>query len=94
VSAAGTIPCPAGKHVLGGGWTTNPVFSLGVFVLSSGPVGDGSGWTGAIQNTNTSGGTVHITLSAVCATVSTTAAPAKVRVKSSQRLRVRRLRIK
>lgn len=91
VSAAGTIPCPAGKHVTGGGWTTDQVFATGVFVNQSGPNADGTGWVGSIQNTNTSG-SVHVTLSAVCALVSTTAGPAKVRVKSSRRLRVRRLR--
>jgi hypothetical protein len=74
VSAAGTVFCPAGKHVTGGGWTTDQFFPMGVFVNQSGPNTDGTGWTGAIQNTNSSGGTVHVTLSAVCADVATTAA--------------------
>lgn len=90
-SAAGTVPCPAGKHVLGGGWTTDVLFDLGVFVGQSGPNTGGTGWTGEIQNTNSSGDPVQVTLSAVCANVATMAAAgAKVRTRASRALRVLR----
>jgi hypothetical protein len=94
VSAAGTILCPSGKHVTGGGWTddASPPFGFGVFVQQSGPNTDGTGWTGSIQYTNTSGDPAHVTLSAVCADVATMAATASVRGKSTHRLRLRRLR--
>jgi hypothetical protein len=91
VAAFGTIFCPAGKHVTGGGWTDDDPIGRGVNMLQSGPTSDGTGWKGAIENTNTSGDPVTVTLSAVCANVSATAAAAGVRVKSSHRLRVRRL---
>jgi hypothetical protein len=87
VSAAGTVFCPGGKHVVGGGWTSNTLFIAGVFVQQSGPNTAGTGWTGSIQNTNTSGDPVHVTLSAVCADVTTMAA-SRVRTKASQRLRL------
>lgn len=91
VSAAGTIPCSAGKHVTGGGWTTDQFFATGVFVNQSGPNADGTGWTGSIQNTNTSGGTVHVTLSAICADVGTVAA-AGTRTRVSHALRLSKAR--
>ena len=90
VIAFGTIPCPAGKHVTGGGWTLDDPIGRDVFVNQSGPNSDGTGWTGSIENTNTSG-LVTVTLSAICANVSATSASSRVRVKSSRRLRVRRL---
>jgi len=90
VIAFGTIPCPAGKHVTGGGWTLDDPIGRDVFVNQSGPNSDGTGWTGSIENTNTSG-LVTVTLSAICADVSATSASSRVRVKSSRRLRVRRL---
>jgi hypothetical protein len=89
VAAAGTIFCSAGKHVVGGGWTADVPFSRGVFVLQSGPNTGGTGWTGSIENTNSSGDPVQVTLSAVCADVATMAAAgAKVRTKVSHALRV------
>jgi hypothetical protein len=70
--AAGTLACPAGKKVLGGGW------DAGAFVTppnTSAPSSDGSGWAGSI--TNNTGGPLPVTLSATCATVATTAAQAQ-----------------
>jgi hypothetical protein len=70
--AAGTLACPAGKKVLGGGW------DAGAFVTppnTSAPSSDGSGWTGSI--TNNTGGPLPVTLSATCATVASTTAQAQ-----------------
>ncbi len=91
-AAAGTLLCPAGKHVVGGGWTddASPPFGFDVVMLQSSPNADGTGWTGSIQNNSSS--TVHVTLTYACITVSTTAAPAKARAKSAHGLRVRRAR--
>jgi hypothetical protein len=91
MGAFGTIPCPGGKHVTGGGWTLDDPIGSEVFVNQSGPTSDGTGWRGSIENTNTSGNPVTVTLSAICADVSTTSASSRVRVKSSRRLRLRRL---
>src|SRR6185437_2731107 len=92
-AAAGTLLCPAGKHVVGGGWTddASPPFGFDVVTLQSSPNSDGTGWTGSIQN-NTSSDTVTVTLRYACVDVSTTAAPARVRAKASHRLRIRRVR--
>jgi hypothetical protein len=88
-SAAGTIPCPAGKHVTGGGWTTDQFFAFDVFVNQSGPNADGTGWTGSIQNT--SSGSVHVTLSSVCADVGAAAA-AGTRTRLAHALRMSKAR--
>lgn len=91
-AAAGTLLCPGGRHVMGGGWTADSLFNFGVNVTQSGPNSDGTGWTGSIENTNTSGDPVTVTLSAICADVSTTTGSTGVRVRAAKRLHVTKLR--
>jgi hypothetical protein len=66
-AAGGTLGCPSGKKVVGGGWDTNAGNGgLNVFITKSGPTANGTGWIGEI--TNTSGVTVHVTLRMACVT--------------------------
>jgi hypothetical protein len=88
----GIAMCPTGKRAVGGGWTDDGSFDGdNVFVLQSGPSSDGSTWTGSIKNT--SGATVHVTLSAVCITAPgpspSTAAPSPRSRNSAPTLEVR-----
>ena len=65
VEIVGTLPCPAGKKVVGGGWKTNDN-NLKVNVIGSTPTSDGVSWTGGMYNTGTS--TSTLTLTAICVT--------------------------
>jgi len=59
----GTLYCPAGKKVVGGGWNTSGS-SYQVYVTASAPTADGGGWTGGMYSTG--GPTQTLTLYAIC----------------------------
>ena len=66
VEIVGTLPCPTGKRVVGGGWTTtNNDFQ--VTVIGSGPTSDGGAWTGGMYNSGTL--TEQLTLTVICISV-------------------------
>lgn len=63
IEVLGTLPCPGGKTVVGGGWRTTQN-DLNVRVIGSAPSTDASGWTGGMYNAGSS--TDQLTLFAVC----------------------------
>jgi hypothetical protein len=62
----GTIFCPSGQQMVGGGWTDNGQFFFGqnLFITQSAPTSDGTSWTA--ENQNNSSSTVHVTRAAAC----------------------------
>jgi len=66
-SVTGYLPCPSGKKVVGGGWTTADG-RFNVNVIGSGPSADGAAWTGGMYNAGTSSAT--LTLTAICISLS------------------------
>ncbi|HEY2354771.1 MAG TPA: hypothetical protein VGH79_07740 [Gaiellaceae bacterium] len=61
----GTIYCPSGQKIMSGGWTDDgQSFGLNVFLLQSGPLSGGSGWTADLYNN--SGTTVNVTFEWIC----------------------------
>lgn len=63
-STAVIAPCPAGKHVLGGGYDVGTI-SIAVVVSRSRPAADGSSWELWVHNGTTS--SVNATAYAICA---------------------------
>jgi hypothetical protein len=89
---AGTLFCNPGEKVTGGGLTTsaaNTAPPAGVYVASSGPTSDGTGWTGAI--TNTSGSTVPVTLYIICAKAPAGSPSAAVKTLATSGLHITKL---
>jgi hypothetical protein len=82
ITITGTQFCPNGKRMISGGWTTkgNETYPpLGAYITSSGPTADGSGWTGGVYNTPSSGETITVTIWTVCVTPPPGSAPAAAR---------------
>ncbi|HEX6020367.1 MAG TPA: hypothetical protein VFZ00_00130, partial [Solirubrobacter sp.] len=66
-SVWGTQLCPSGKKALNGGFTTVPAGTPpvnGVYISSSAPTADDSGWTGATVNTSSQ--TITVTIYTTC----------------------------
>jgi hypothetical protein len=70
VAVIGVLPCPAGKKVVGGGWTSDaPDTATDPIITKNAPSADGTAWTGTMVHS--SGATVNVTLTAACITAPT-----------------------
>lgn len=63
-SIIGTLPCPAGKTAVGGGWTTDNN-NYQVNVTATGPTSDASAWTGGMYNSSATVSST-LTLTVIC----------------------------
>jgi hypothetical protein len=60
-----TAPCPGGKRVLGGGWTTGNPTTDSPVVTSASAIGNGAAWQVLFRNTG--GSALTLTANAQCA---------------------------